>query len=94
MKDKYQVVERSIIVTYKSLVKSIAPILQTYNIKHETVYKGIGMSRSTWERRIKGNEFTVKEMEKISLFVNTFYTDMLDARQKKNVSNLNKKPKY
>lgn len=87
-------IEESIIVTYKSLVKGIARILEMNGIKHHVIYTGIGMSRSTWERRIKGNDFTVAEMEKIAVIVNKIYkegmTRMEERRKKTDASNLNK----
>ena len=79
-------VEKSIIVTYKSLVKSIPRILEMNGIKHHVVYKGIGMSRSTWERRIKASDFTVAEMEKIAVIVNKIYKEgiaRMEERRKK-----------
>lgn len=67
---QFQVIEKCIIEHFQALIESIPYVLEAHGIKHYVVYEGVGMSRSTWERRIKDNNFTANEMLKIADFVN------------------------
>lgn len=73
MEYQYQIIEECIITNFQSLVKSIPHVLEAYRVKHQTVYKAIGMSRSTWERRIENNNFTATEMLQIAKFLNPIF---------------------
>lgn len=50
--------------------KKIKPALEAKGIKQAHVYKSIGMSQSTWLRRLKSNSFTVQEILAICKAVN------------------------
>lgn len=50
--------------------KKIKPSLEAKGITQSHVYKNIGMSQSTWLRRLKNNSFTVSEVLNICRIVN------------------------
>lgn len=80
---QYQVIEKCIIEHFQALVVSIPHVLAANGIKHHVVYEGIGMSRSTWERRLKNKNFTIAEMLKLADFVNNICEQKWKKEQKR-----------
>ena len=50
--------------------RKIKPALEAKGIKQSHVYRALGMSQSTWLRRLKNNSFTVQEVIEICKAVN------------------------
>ena len=50
--------------------KKLKANLKTMGVTQAHVYRGIGMSRNTWERRLNGLDFTVGEALKICEVIN------------------------
>jgi len=47
--------------TFLKWQKKLRQSLDAYGVKHAHVYRGIGMSRSTWENRMRKFNFTAQE---------------------------------
>ena len=50
--------------------KKLKISLESKGISQAHVYRGIKMSRNTWERRLKGSDFTAKEALMICALLN------------------------
>lgn len=50
--------------------KKIKPSLEAAGIKQNYVYKNIGMSKTTWDRRLKLYNFTAQEVIAICDLIN------------------------
>lgn len=50
--------------------KKLKKSLEAMGVKQSFVYRGIGMSKTTWDRRIKLHNFTAQEVIKICNLLN------------------------
>ncbi len=55
---------------FKEWQKKLKPSLKAIGISQAHVYKGIGMSRNTWERRVRALSFTADEALRICNLLN------------------------
>lgn len=55
---------------FLSYQKKIKSSLEAKGIRQSHVYRGLGMSQSTWLRRLRNSSFTVQEVLEICKIVN------------------------
>lgn len=60
--------EKKIITDYESLQIKISQLINHYGIKKKVVYNHLGISKTTFNRKLKEQSFTIKEMFKIADF--------------------------
>jgi hypothetical protein len=63
-------VNTKIIELYECLQREIPTIIDAYGMTKRHVYENIGMSKPTFDRKIRDRSFTVTELRKVADLIN------------------------
>ncbi len=63
-------INESIVKDFIDLQKRLPSVLDAYGITHAHVYTNAGISRSTYERKLKDQTFSAEEMLRICAVIN------------------------